>query len=388
MGLGMIKRLSTVSVAAILLTGCANFGSFSLFSAKKEDPVAQSAAPETDPYERTVVMAEGVAVPQPKPPETPPVSALGDAPLVPETTTAVLDLTEARYVHEGKLSPLPKPGIPLEIKKIASDYKSFRDELVELSKASIDTPKAMESAGKRLAAHDPEKLAEGWIAYTAETVATNPNFQQALNKRLKKNGRRQILSRIEEKPGYIASLADFKILKPAVLSLITQEVGLMKSLGDTFHKQALIFQNNRWGQAAPVQPSALPATWDPAVTIDRFNHALLWRVADPSLTTARAHAPTMPPARAKASMAPMMGRILDLAARIDLQAADGANEPAVTRLMSNKGMEQCFTWARLNLAQCTAAAGKPSELAYCTAKHALQERANCWDWLISFDKGA
>ena len=385
----MKKRMSAIAAAVFLLSGCADFGSFSLFSSKDEKPVVQVApTPETDPYERTVAMAEGVAVPQPKPPEAPPVSAVADAPLVPETTTALVDLTETCYVHEGMVTPLVKPGLPIEIKKIASDYKSFRDELVELSKASIDTPKAMESAGKRLAAHDPEKLAEGWIAYTAETVAANPNFQQALKKRLDKNGRSQIISRIEEKPGYIASLSDFKHLKPVVLGLITQEVGLMKSLGDAFYKQALVFQSNRWGQTTPLKPSAQPAAWDPALTIDRFSRALLWQVADPSLTTARAHAPTMPPARAKASMAPMMGRILDLAARIDLQAAEGKNEPAVTRLMSNKGMAQCFTWARLNLAQCTAAAGKPSELAYCTAKHALQERANCWDWLISFDRGA
>jgi len=160
----------------------------------------------------------------------------------------------------------------------------------------------------------------------------------------------------------------------------------MKLLGDTFHKQALAFQESRWGMADPLTPSAIPATWDPALTIDRFNRALLWQVADSSVT-ARAHIPSHPPARAKASMAPMMGRILDLAARINLQAAGGKNEPAVARLMSNRSMAQCFTWARLNLAQCTAAAGRPSELAYCTAKHALQERANCWDWLISFDQG-
>lgn len=361
-------------------------GSFSPFAPNKDDLASQVNAPETDPFERAVAMADGIAVPQPKPPVAPPVSALSDAPLVPETISSESDLAEARYVNEGPVTPRAKPQPPVEITKISRDYKEFRGELIELSKVSITTPKSMEAAGKRLAAHNPEQLAEGWIAYTAEAVANNPKFEKALNKRLEKNGRRQILSRIEEKPGYIASLSDFKNVKPVVLSLITQEVGLMKSLGDTIHKQALIFQGSRWGQADPQTPSATPAKWDPALTIDRFNRALIWRAADSSLT-ARAHTPSMPPARAKASMAPMMGRILDLAARINLQAADGKNQPAVARLMSNKGMAQCFTWARLNLAQCTAAAARPSELAYCTAKHALQERANCWDWLVSFDQG-
>ncbi len=382
-----LSSLSTVSAAVILLAGCADMGSFSPFSGKESDVATQEAAPAVDPYERDVAMADGIAVPQPKPPEAPPVSALGDAPLVPEAASPEMDLAEARYVRDGMITPSAKPAPPVEITKISRDYKEFRSELIELSKAAINTPSSMESAGKRLAAHDPELLAEGWIAYTAEAVANDPAFEKALSKRLDKNGRRQILARIEEKPGYIASLSDFKKVKPVVLSLITEEVGLMKSLGDIFHKQALAFQGSRWGQADPLTPLATPAAWDPSLTIDRFNRALVWQAADPA-KTARAHTPTLPPARAKASMAPMMGRILDLAARINLQAADGKNQPAVARLMSNKGMAQCFTWARLNLAQCTAAAGRPSELAYCTAKHALQERANCWDWLISFDRGA
>ena len=84
-------------------------------------------------------------------------------------------------------------------------------------------------------------------------------------------------------------------------------------------------------------------------------------------------------------MKPMTERILTLAARVHMGAAEGSQRKHTNKLVHNKGMVQCLSWAKLNMTQCAAAAGKPSEWAYCTSKHALEERAKCWSWLVSYD---
>ncbi len=423
----MREPLGILSVAAVLLAGCAEggamFGSldfgnpFSRASQTEESvPQSETASPTDADIERAVTMIDGIAVPQQKPEPIPPAGSDASASPAHETeadkgdtkhkalaeasdAAAPTDLAEPRYALNGPVTPARKPPPPPpSVAEIAAKYRAFRQDLEAISQMPINTPKNVAIAEKRLEAHDPQMLAEGWVAYTAEMTANDPAFKQALTKRLEKSSRRNLLTRMEEKPGYVASLSAFKKVKPNIVSLISSELSLMKSLGASFHEQSLIFQRTRWGQAAPegrsrptlasagqpVSPASSDLGLSPADPI--LGRSSLW-LASSTARTARAHTPTLI-GHPKASMGPMMGRILDLAARISVDATEGAYRPASQRLMANKGMARCLNWARLNLAQCTAAAAKPSELAYCTAKHALEERANCWDWLISFDQGA
>ena len=144
------------------------------------------------------------------------------------------------------------------------------------------------------------------------------------------------------------------------MQTVAADVSTMRTLGVSLRETAIRLGRSRWG-----------ADDTPVVTFASTGNS-----ARPYMLSK---------ARPMESMEPMTDRILNLAARMSIGAAEGSQRAASDKLVSNSQMKQCLSWARLNLNQCKAAAAKPSELAYCASEHALKERADCWSWLVSFD---
>ena len=69
----------------------------------------------------------------------------------------------------------------------------------------------------------------------------------------------------------------------------------------------------------------------------------------------------------------VMNRILTLGA---YQVIEGSMTAGDADHRNSTG--RCLNWARLNLDQCIAASRFPSEEAYCTGKHAVEEVRSCW----------
>ena len=172
-------------------------------------------------------------------------------------------LAEAKYLVAGTRVPYKKPPPPPpSIQEIAAEYRLFVTDLNTISGMKLNTPSAVRKAYGKLSRHRPEVLATGWIANAAVLASQNPAFQKSLDQRIADEGRDKLLSNMARKPNYIANKLKSGQASKVVVSTVTQEVGLMHRLGDTFLKQAYTFMSNRYGMNETPGLSATPASFE------------------------------------------------------------------------------------------------------------------------------
>ena len=289
------------------------------------------------------------------------------------------ELAEAAYDVNGTRTPYRKPPPPPpSVQEIAAEYSRFSQDLISISGMKLDTPREIRKAYSLLENHEPNLLSKGWVAKAAVRASQDVAFQNAIRKKVADDGREKFLKKLKSKKYSISK--DLKAGKTSgsVVDTVMEDVALMHKLGDDVLVRAYSLQKSRWG--ALELPDA-PIYEDPVLSLNIV----------PAQQLASTIAPSNVPAMGKKTAKPSAGmkkitdRVLKLAARMELNASEGIERANSDVLMANQKMEQCLSWARLNMNQCVAVAGKPSEWAFCTAKHALTERAQCWSWVVSYD---
>ena len=68
------------------------------------------------------------------------------------------------------------------LERAAADYVRFREDVAAIEGLKFDNANVTREAHRRLAAHDPEGLSAGWVAYAALVAADTPEFAEALKK--------------------------------------------------------------------------------------------------------------------------------------------------------------------------------------------------------------
>jgi hypothetical protein len=217
--------------------------------------------------------------------------------------------------------------------------------------------------------HVPEQLSAGWIAYSARLVAKNDAFANAVKADVAKDGRAAVMDRITKDAKYVMGLPGAYAALDQLMDSVSSDTRKMSAVGDRFIKVAYAFQKEKWGyndktplpqdMGTPVHAYVIPAGFFG----DLFS-------GDST------------PAAPKASeLGSTSKRVLQLAASISTGPGPVDSATAMS-LTQDKDMTQCLRWAKLNMAQCVAAAHFPSEHAYCTGKHAINEASNCWIKLL------
>jgi len=309
-----------------------------------------------------------------------PLSKPGETPTDPTSTGATsTDLADAAFDANGTRTPYRKPPPPPpSVQEIAAEYGRFSKDLQDIAAMKLDTPQEVRKAYGLLKNHDPNLLSKGWIAKAAVRASQDVAFQNAIRKKVEDDGRDKFLKKLESKKYSISKDLKTGRTTNSVVDTVMEDVALMHKLGDDVLARAYSLQKSRWGA---LELPETPTYEDPFLSLNIVPAQQLASTVAPMQKSATG----VKTAKPSAGMKKITDRVLKLAARLEMNASSGAERSKSEALMANQKMEQCLSWARLNMNQCVAVASKPSEWAFCTAKHALTERAQCWSWVVSYD---
>ncbi len=247
------------------------------------------------------------------------------------------------------------PSVP--ISQLAGVYLKFDDGMKVAEASKLNTPKEVRRVLSTLRFSQPETMATGWYAIRAMAAAQNKLFAQGVRDEVRVNGQAKVLASLEDSD-YVLRIHGAGDAITAVMASASTENDRMAKLRKRFIDTAMKFQKQKWGMNEP-----LPA--EPVVKTAE--------ATSPSPTVGRVLAALSPISEAQAYSTTVMTKILAQAARevisapITPIAAGGRDETST-----------CLNWARLNLNQCIAAAHFPSEEAWCTGTHAIEEVRTCW----------
>ncbi|MEM9750442.1 MAG: hypothetical protein AAF869_05755 [Pseudomonadota bacterium] len=289
------------------------------------------------------------------------------------------------------------PAAPSAMAFRAAHYVDFRMDVDRLDALGLRSLKETREAHERLGAHDPQKLAEGWMAYAALVAADTPQFVEAVRKELRRSSRDRVLKNITEKPRYLSNLAGAGDAYQSVLRTAASDAHKMAAVGEKFRSRSYELQETSWGvkptadqqqrlkkvrtlaqtrrpSAAPVFP-AKRGLQGAQLASAGDDWSAIWASANAS----KSKTYELSGARAQ----PVMDQVLILAAQHMLGASDGAYADQTQQLLRNDKTRQCFNWAKLHLDQCIAATRAPYEEAYCLGRHGLDDIAGCVGWVVA-----
>ncbi|WP_411819680.1 hypothetical protein ABFZ85_13110 [Hyphococcus formosus] len=289
------------------------------------------------------------------------------------------------------------------LERAAANYIRYREDVAAIEAMPFKNAEVTREAHRRLAGHEPDKLAAGWVAYAALVVADQPDFAEALEKELKKKTKKRkgilggidgLMSNISANPSFLRELEGTKPAVDAVLSMAVQDGARISALGESFKTQAYAMQKTSWGKQR-ISPSQTRITEaadyrrsraEPAMPT--FTHPSNNGVMAPSLASATETwsadwGATSGEARVTEKNAEVViDRILYLAARY---STDTLNPKIVEVYARNTKSERCLSMAKLTLDQCIAATRTPYEEAFCLGEHGLNDVATCTGWVAGAD---
>lgn len=251
------------------------------------------------------------------------------------------------------LSALGVGGIP--IRQLAGVYLKYGDALVLAEKSKLGTPKEVRRVLKDLRFAEPENMAQGWYAVRAVTAAQTTAFAQGVREEVRRMGQDRVLRALDN-PNYVLRLPGADAATTAVIASVAAENERMLSLRQRFLDTAQKFMRQKWGMSDPAAESAPVREAASRETRPSFASRL---AALSPIGEAQAYSPAI------------MTKILSHAAR---QVMSVSSIPVAQRDETST----CLNWARLNLNQCIAATHFPSEEAWCTGTHGIEEVRACW----------
>lgn len=339
-GLHGLKRVAAASglvLAGLALAGCMTTGSTPTTTASIQPQAPVAPAASIAPYQvanAPVVQSDGMIVPVPR--AKPFIAPQAGATAQPKITSANADLA-------GK----------------AAAYRAFDAAIDDLANRKFKSPRDVRAALDTLRPHNTEFLAEGWIANSAYLAAAQPEFAAAVKSAVEREGKDAVLSKLKSGSG-VWMFSGSQKARSAVVAEASVTYKKLTNLGQRFLTTAVEFQRTRWGKyEAPAPFSVAPQYAANDVAGSGFGNVL----AELAGVT-EAHAAV-----------PVMQRILSIAGHIAIEEDE---RTSAAKLTSNRDLTRCTRFSRLNLNQCLAAAHFPSEEAYCTGKHAVNEIAYCW----------
>lgn len=287
------------------------------------------------------------------------------------------------------------PG-PSPVTDAAAYYVEYRRDVLALSSAATSL-EASAAAQARLAAYDADALSRGLIAYAALVAAETPAFNDGLKEAVDAYGRDQILTNLAQNIRVAAGLPGAEAAAQSILRFAAQDAEQMRALSGEVEAQAAAAASTDWGRArlrnqqqrlARInQAGDPPAPAAPALQQMKANGVAApvlasagdgWAAFDPASSPRSRFAPT--DARARR----FVDQALALATHYALDDDAGVRAPSLTR---NDRSKQCFSFAKLNLDQCVAAAGQGYEETFCLGRHALGETSDCLGWISAQGQG-
>lgn len=235
---------------------------------------------------------------------------------------------------------------------------NYRAGVIWASSNPLKTPRNVRQALKQLKIADPVPLAANWLNEQADIARHNRAFADGVRGQLRARGKQELLALIASDVGYVFNIPGAGEAMADVVSHVGVEDKALSTLSTRLRDTSYAMQRSKWGMIEPLKLETAPVKTASASWTDKLKGIA---------------AELSPVAPAQAYSVSVMHRIMATAARRIV-------DPDQPVDVSAKGSDtaRCVNWARLNLAQCIAAAHFPSEEAYCTGKHAVEEVRQCW----------
>lgn len=301
--------------------------------------------------------AQTAPVPAAKPADTLAAASLADESIA--SAGIPIPLMSPRHREFKVASVDPRAGLGsfgVPIRQLAGVYLKYGDALNVAEKSRLNTPKEVRRVLKDLRFAEPETMAAGWYAVRAMTAAQNKLFAQGVRDEVRRDGQDKVLASLDD-PAFVLRIAGADAAATDVMASVTAENERMLGLRKRFLDTAQTFQRQKWGMIEPLTPVKEAEAPAPSMT---SRLASLASTLSP-ISEAQAYSPAV------------MTKILALGAR-QVMAAPVSPAKAAERDETSA----CLNWARLNLNQCIAAAHFPSEEAWCTGTHGVEEVRACW----------
>ena len=235
---------------------------------------------------------------------------------------------------------------------------NYRAGVIWAASNPLETPRNVRKALRQLKFSDPAPLAENWLNEQADIAKHNRAFADGVRGQLRAQGKQALLALIASDVGYVFNIPGAGEAMADVVSHVGVEDKALSTLSTRLRDSSYAMQRSKWGMIEPLTLDTAPVKTASASWTDRLK----------GVSSALS-----PVSSANAYSVSVMHRIMATAAR-------GIVDPDRPVAASATGSDtaRCLNWARLNLAQCIAAAHFPSEEAYCTGKHAVEEVRQCW----------
>lgn len=289
-----------------------------------------------------------------------------------ETAVAALsdaDASPAFYLPQAR--PIQPGEIPLTgVYAVAQPYVAFNTAVDDAFKSQLATPREVRRLLDGLRFSEPQRVAQSWLAHRGLIAAENPEFREGVRLALARDGAISVIQQLSGRGSYARNLHGADSAVAAVLERVANDNYRMTVLKARFLSTAQEFQTKRWGM---IERPETPASVDFADS--GSGDSLTTQITD----TLQNFSPISP---AHAYASPLMERVLAygalhiIATSLETDVSMAEMAPASRRTTS------CLNWAKLNLNQCIAAAHFPSEEAWCTATHAIEDVRACWEKVL------
>ncbi len=294
---------------------------------------------------------------------------------------------------EQAASANPESDIVL---RSASQYAGFHRTLGEIRSREITSGAVLDQSMDELAVYMArERLVRAWLAYSSLIAEQHPQFLDDVRDVADYYGRDAAVAALASDPAYAGAFRYADQASADVLASIDEDSAEVREIGEQFRLAAYDLQHERWANAIARDRqnrlAALRAADDASAplatdmfTTSFFDESEIGSASSMFAETApRPSLPASTPNLTLNADVPYepdrvrVGRILSIAALRAIGSDNQFTEDSLQSLLADPLAQRCIEWARVNLAQCVAAAHFEYEDSFCIAQHALLEVSDC-----------
>lgn len=270
-------------------------------------------------------------------------------------------------------------------------YALYQNDVSLLLDLEVDGADDINSALARLSRHNPARVSRGYVAYGALTAAQAPAFVSGIERRVREEGRAQVLQQLRADTTYARRQAagSTQAIRLVLTSANSDGARAMHAGGRYEHiartsTAAWIRSAERRGGVVTPTSARLssdmrgrlhvgPLAGRPMNDADAFGGRRFWD----SLAGRQADAPRTRGGREQREYVGVTDRMLTLGALVALDAVDGERR-RVSELLNEPLTQNCLEMQRLQLRQCLSVSVDASERTYCLGRHGLSGPGACF----------
>jgi hypothetical protein len=267
-------------------------------------------------------------------------------------------------------------------------YALYQNDVSVLTDVDIDGARVINGALARVARHDPERVARGFIAYGALTAAQSPQFAAGVQRRLRIDRRGDFAAALRADPSHARrEIAGASHALRLVLGAARDDSSRAIRAGARFDgiarnsETAWIASSERRGvtlasaRLTPQMRDRLRFGASDQHAANAFGARGFWD----TLAGREAMGGRGGGAREERTYTDVANRMLAVGALVVAEQAESAR---VSALLDEPITQQCLSMQRLQLRQCLSVSVNAGERTYCLGQHGLTGPGSCFAAMV------